>query len=86
MMVNTVIIRFFLTNVQNSPSLLGEGDAASQMMSWWKSESLCGDSPVKSADALEPKILVGVLKSSRGKTEILITKLVQSKLLICSAL
>lgn len=51
------------------PSLLGEGEVASQMMSCWTSESLCGDSPLKTPPGLDLGILVGVLKSGGEETQ-----------------
>lgn len=61
-----------ISGVCSSPSLRGEGEVESQMMSCWKSESLCGDSPLKAA--LDFGILVGVLNSG-GQNKIFDTTL-----------
>lgn len=53
---------------QSLPSLWGDGDVASQMISCWKSESLWGDALLKTPD-LGLDILVGVLKSTAEETQ-----------------
>lgn len=58
-------IKTELVGWMSLPGLRGDGDVASQIMSSWMSESLCGDSPLKLPPVgLDLRILVGVLKSA----------------------